>query len=191
MTADTFFEQRGECVVTLNFVDDRLRGLFVKVWRRLPPADKDRIYAALGDGPRALYVHDVTKANRPTRTYGRTERVGSGIRCHLDYYQLSDVSDRAAAYIAAHELAHIACGHLGAPPALKEDDLSAAGQAEVMRRVPVPSLGSSYLPASEIDHEDEADALAATWGHRRPQTRAACVRKDAPRATHSEWTRTR
>src|SRR5688500_14002915 len=84
-------EARGGRRVAERFDDDRLRNLWRAVWRQLPAADVDRVYAALGTAG-ALLVTDHNKANRPSNGYGQVARVFDGLRLFLDSFNLDEVS---------------------------------------------------------------------------------------------------
>lgn len=184
---DKTLDQRGERRIVTRFCDSRLAALFGQVWRRLPVADVDRIYTALGAGPRLLLVTDHNPANRPTRVYGHAMRVTDDVRVFLDFFNCSDINDKTVLYFAAHELAHVALGHLGAPRG-NEHDLSHAGKLEVMRRVPPPVM-TNYATAAEVPDEDAANALCRKWGY--PFPVIGKHRRVGPRETISEWTATR
>lgn len=156
-------EQRGERTVALRFADDRLRRLFVGVWRSLPADAHDAVYAALGEGEHVLQVVDTTPANRAGQAAGEVKRFGAHIQLLLDFFLLDDYPDRLVRYYTAHELAHIVLGHLG--PARAE-----ARDVPALRLLAhAPRLVGNYYQRSDLDHEAEADKQAAAWGYSLPR----------------------
>jgi hypothetical protein len=160
---DQTLESRGDRQVVLSFIDDRLRGLFIGVWRSLPAAALDAIYAMLGDGEHVLQVTDHTPANRPGHALGEAVRFGAHIKVALDYFNLDDMSDPSVKRTIAHELAHVTLGHLGAPRPEQTDI-----PARLLLAAAPRTTGIAYAKA-ELPHEKAADLQADVWGYPEPR----------------------
>lgn len=182
--ADVVLETRGERQVVTRFCDARLEGLFLEVWRSLPAAAVDDVYAALGDGAHRLLVCDTVPQNRPSHYLGQVARIGPHIRLHMCFYQLDDYSDGWVRAIAAHELAHIAAGHMG--PAPEPEPIVPPDRLLNL----LPNRTGQYARLADYDHEAAATALAESWGFPEPTTPAARRRK-VNRKSVSEWTKRR
>jgi hypothetical protein len=181
----TVFEQRGQAQIVERFCDDRLRALWREVWRSLPATARDAVYQQLGDGERVLLVCDTTAENRPSHYLGQAVRIGAHLRLLIDYFNLDDYGDEFVAVVAAHEIAHLVAGHLGAPKAL--DNILTPARTLAL----APIRDQAYPSGDELyrRHEAEATALAAEWGYPEPNTQQRRTgKRPAPIA---EWTKRR